>query len=97
MAPASSRLLGTGVALGLAGAFVAPSGRPATQNRAPAEQRPATGTTSAGTTGTLATLAAVSVSLAAFGRGRTQVKSAEVSDLPPPLFQPSEQFGATEP
>ncbi|CAJ1406694.1 unnamed protein product [Effrenium voratum] len=48
-------------------------------------------------TGTLATLAAVSVSLAAFGRGRTQVKSAEVSDLPPPLFQPSEQFGATEP
>ena len=95
MAPASSRFLGTGVALGLAGAFVAPS-RPQAE---PQSRAPVTRTASAaptGTTGTLATLAAASVTLAAFGK--TQLKSTAAKDIAVPApFQPSKQFGATEP
>ncbi|CAJ1406692.1 unnamed protein product [Effrenium voratum] len=95
MAPASSRFLGTGVALGLAGAFVAPS-RPQAepQSRAPVTRTPSAAPT--GTTGTLATLAAASVTLAAFGK--TQLKSTAAKDIDVPApFQPSKQFGATEP
>ena len=103
MAPAASRLLGTGVALGLATTFVAPGHPNAQSATLRGSKVNTTATQSNSINSHLATLAAAGVSLAAIGtatsRNRVQLKSASqvAETATPPPFQPSEQFGATEP
>ena len=102
MAPAASRLLGAGAALGLASTFVAP-----VHHSQSATLRGSKVDTSAAVSNSinsqLATLAAAGVSLAAIGaatsRNRVNLKSASqvAETATPPPFQPSEQFGASEP
>ena len=98
MAPAASRFVATGVALGLASTFVAP-GYPRQSAPLRGSNVNTSSATPTGPTGNnhLASLAVASVSLAAVGAGRVKVKATAAEDVPPPLFQPSEQFGATEP
>ena len=101
MPPVQSRFAAAGLVAGLAAsAFVAPSTRGDRQlraggtSKAPARTRaPVSQQTGDG----LAALAILGAGLAAVRGSRTQVNAAAVEAPEPPLFQPSEQFGSTEP
>ena len=103
MPAVQSRFAAAGLVVGLAAsasAFVAPSaGRSGSQLRksvastAPARTPVAKQTTGDG----LATLAVLGAGLAAVRGSRTQTNAAAAVEAEPPLFQPSEQFGATQP
>eukprot|EP00437_Effrenium_voratum_P009467 CAMPEP_0181440440 /NCGR_PEP_ID=MMETSP1110-20121109/22970_1 /TAXON_ID=174948 /ORGANISM="Symbiodinium sp., Strain CCMP421" /LENGTH=113 /DNA_ID=CAMNT_0023564247 /DNA_START=51 /DNA_END=389 /DNA_ORIENTATION=+ len=103
MPAVQSRFAAAGLVVGLAAsasAFVTPSaGRSGSQLRksvastAPARTPVAKQTTGDG----LATLAVLGAGLAAVRGSRTQTNAAAAVEAEPPLFQPSEQFGATQP
>mmetsp|Transcript_31547 Transcript_31547/g.59241 ORF Transcript_31547/g.59241 Transcript_31547/m.59241 type:complete len:236 (-) Transcript_31547:157-864(-) len=93
MAPVQSRFVATGLALGAASAaFLAPSSGPAGLRGGALKPASAKPTPAEGKSGnSLAALAVLGAGLAAC-RATTKAQVAEV-----PLFQPSEQFGATAP
>ena len=98
MAPAASRFVGTGLALGLASTFVAPSGSRSASSLRGTETK-ATSAVS-GSSGSSAVLTVASVSLAAASariRNLAVKSTLAAEDVPPPVFQPSEQFGVSEP
>ncbi|OLP96212.1 Caroteno-chlorophyll a-c-binding protein [Symbiodinium microadriaticum] len=101
MPPVQSRFAAASLVAGLAAsAFVAPSTRGDRQLRAGgASKVPARTPVAQQKTGDgLAALAILGAGLAAVRGSRTQVNAAAAVEAPePPLFQPSEQFGATEP
>ena len=100
MPPVQSRFAAASLVAGLAAsAFVAPSTRGDRQLRAGgASKVPARTPVAQQKTGDgLAALAILGAGLAAVRGSRTQVNAAAAVEAPePPLFQPSEQFGATE-